>query len=110
MAKKAIILPADVFDTYEFLCEVFGGVGGGWYWAGPQEPLCVSGFRYFLANENSFGQESWGRPYDLLEYGISSTENDEAVEAINRRKGSPNIHARVSWAEYCEELNIVRGE
>lgn len=94
------VLPKDVFDTLELTCLVFHGIGPASYYFG-DAPLCYVGH---LAAAQAIPSVSVREPF-----GITETDNDEAVYAINRRK-KVNRNLRVSWEEYCRELNIVRGD
>ena len=99
------VLPADVYDTLEFSALVFGGIGRlAWRACGPHGtvPLCA------------LGHATVADPTDTMRRAlhaadIFAAENDAAVLSINLRKNSPRS-ARVSFGEWCKELNVIRGD
>ena len=106
------VLPADVFDTLELAAYAYGGVGAGsdyQYSEDGELPLCVFGLACEAGGSSFVGPV----PDALGMAGISRGTNDEAVRAINIRKGlSPHrLNSRVDFlTEWVPELNVVRGE
>lgn len=105
-----ITLQKDIFDTLDLVALVYGGVGAAadYDYGTENKPCCIHG----LAAEAE--GVPWPLPSEvetaLVTAGIGRKKNDEAVRAINARKGA-NPHARVDFiTEYCPELGIVRGE
>lgn len=94
------VLPAVVYDTLEFSCLAFNGIGAGSFFFG-DAPLCYVGH---LAAAQVIRGVATREPF-----GISEDMNDKAVAVINRRK-KVNGAFRVSWPEFTRELQIVRGE
>lgn len=106
-------LPFDVYDALDLVVLAFGGIGAGEYYEAtdgfdlddPSRPVCAIGCARFAA----------GGEYDseieraLRGQAIHGMESDAAVRAINARKGA-GWNARVTFAEWCAELNVVRGE
>jgi hypothetical protein len=104
--KTQRVLPADVYDTLEFSALVYGGIGAGWTVDSAGIPLCVIG------HADQAVEDDWmDGPVvcALWCVGMSGSVNDGAVGRINERKGAPE-NTRVTFAEWCEELGIVRGE
>jgi hypothetical protein len=98
--KTQRVLPADVYDALELSALAFGGIGAG-SWGEEDEPCCIVGHAVTVGIP---GVEYWTS--DALEIGERA--NDAAVERINSRLGLPS-RTRVLWADYCAELNVVRG-
>lgn len=118
------VLPADVFDVLEFSALVFGGVGANFFAEpttvcypppGLTAPICLLGHAGFVtelaverytdgpvagALADAFGGDVWS----------ATKANNDAVQAINARRGKSDISGRVSWKALCAELNIVRGD
>lgn len=108
------VLPADVYDALEFSALVYGGIGAGKWDEGAGDdtaPLCIVGHTvyangdgwdfYTLAGNNLVAECDWLR--------LAEQDSDDAVRAINLRTASPP-NARVSFADWCAELDVVRGE
>ena len=123
MNKPQIVLPADVYDTLELSAHVYGGIGAGRFYeykesmfgnSDPIAPMCLVGHIEDVANDDfdNAGNDAVKEIAQIIERELGSTVltvfNDRAVETINKRKNAPD-DARVSWEEYCTELNIVRG-
>lgn len=117
-SKKQIVLPANVFDALKVSAERHGGVGGGEFYTDESlknprgTPCCIFG------HASACGGNEW---HALAVAGIAAAStwaenapdtyiaiNDEAVAAINDRKGVKNPTTRVTFAEWCAELNVVR--
>lgn len=99
------VLPPDVYDTLEFVAEVHGGVGGGRFNDSGGNPLCIVGLRNFAITADEVTE--WcelGKGARLV-----AMESDRAVHAINQRLGTAPYN-RVTFAQWCEELRLVRGE
>ena len=108
-------LPADVYDALELSALAFGGIGAGsltadhaypygvrgWH---AVDPLCAMGHAGALDGKYLGG--AWKA---VTKTGIDGPVNDFAVRVINRRKRRPR-NARVTFREWCRELNVVRGE
>lgn len=110
------VIPADVYDTIEFVALAYGGIGRGVFARSadgahvsghdPQAhyPVCAYGIAQYAGVDDPY-------PSCLSEYlwlGIGTDENDRAVAAINRRKGR-FTNARVTFREWAKELGVVRG-
>lgn len=109
------VLPADVYDALELVAEVFGGIGAGGMavfgsgnWSalidGTARPNCAIGAAYFL--DGNFTGETREA---LRAVDITTAANDNAVARLNRMAGREQT-TRVSFADWCAELHIVRGE
>lgn len=103
---QPVILPPKCFDMLDEMVSTYGGVGAGRFYhfsARVDEyiPCCFIGFW-----EECFG--STREPFNL--FGITPGKSDRAVYAINARKRPWHPAARVSWAEYCAEIGIRRGD
>jgi hypothetical protein len=103
------VLPADVYDTLELSALVFDGIGRLRLRNGDRgdRPCCIHGHAY--ASEHQYG---WGMEGEmsssLFSAQVSTYVNDDAVAAINKRKHLP-FDTRVSFPDWCAELDIVRG-
>ena len=97
---KRIVLEPDVFDVFELSAEAYGGIGAGscWDWHNNQIPLCIMGHREEFRDEFVVGNL----------WLCNTSKNDKAVTKYNRNHNRPS-DARLTWAEYCEARNIVRG-
>lgn len=107
--KPVRVLPADVYDTLELSALVWGGIGADAYHDDRGCPLCVYGHAY-----SAVGPGETSTPASVLSAftnsrPISTGNNDHAVHAINRRKGT-HLRARVTFEEWCAELNVIRGD
>jgi hypothetical protein len=99
-------LPADVYDTLELAALANGGVGAGFAFHrhNPQMPCCIHGLAEFAGDGNRTLN------YALSSVGIDGDTNDAGVEAINARKDPGGYtDTAVTFAEWCAELNVVRG-
>jgi hypothetical protein len=102
------VLPADVYDALELGALVFGGIGGGSLDDGYGQPLCAYGLAPVLGGKHTF--DTFDPIEDaLFEAGITTSENDHAVRAINGRLGRP-ANDRVTFRRWCKRLNVVREE
>jgi hypothetical protein len=105
------VLPAAVYDTLELSALAFGGIGAHWLFDtqnASDAPFCVFGHAGFATNRPEFSNPiatALDKIFDL----DAVTANNDAVVRINNRKRIPVESARVSFAEWCKELNIVRG-
>lgn len=122
--KTQIVLPADEFDALELAAMEFGGVAHGrWFrpWTEPTKlgydadcPMCVNGLAIFAGLDPRVPAD---RPLSGYESSVPTHitvgQNDDAVEHLIA-KGRYTVAAdgveRVSWADYCEALNIIRGD
>jgi len=105
-------LPADVYDALELSALAYGGIGAGkdtenMYRCGYEAdaiPWCAYGHaraaQALIAGEVSRA---------LSKIQLRPGGSDFAVNDINLRLGSESINARVSFAEWCAELRVVRG-
>lgn len=117
MPQSKRVLPADVFDALELSAHVLGGIGGRWLeypLSDDGQPYCIYGQSAFVTDSNDAFENEVARALDkaLATFsgdGSGPTVNNNAVEAINRRKGMLSI-ARVSWREYTKETGLTRGE
>lgn len=115
MKKPTITIPADIYDTLELSALAFGGIGAGTFTSLDDAglvPFCALGH---LGSGTSIGYEHDYRAARVAlreafgEAGYTVTmANDAAVREINLRKGNPTA-VRVTFEEWCEELNVVRG-
>lgn len=105
------VLPADVFDALEFSALVYGGIGSlrrteereksfEDLRIGVATPRCVFGHALFLDGAGAMCEEA------LISVDINVYTNDDAVKAVNERKGGVG---RVSFADWCAELGVERG-
>lgn len=122
------ILPAAVYDTLEFMALVFGGIGelqdfedmdADDMGSGDDNfncPLCVHGMAVAAVTPGAvIARHDPKNPITkaLANVGIGRVTNDDAVHAIIVHYGWENADTpfpRVSWADYCTHLNIVRGK
>lgn len=107
------ILPADIYDALEFGALTTCGIGAirdfRFSPMGTQDyncPVCVYGLARFVVGNGSLLRA-------LRKAGISRNVNDGAVTRINMRR-YPGLYIdryhRVTFKEWCKELNVVRGE
>jgi len=106
------VLPADVYDTIEFSALAFGGIGGSFLLEGVGDdavPYCAWGhaIRAEVPDIDTM-PNLFKRACEF--FPLSIADNDSAVQRINARKGVRERNARVTFAEWAKELNIVRGE
>lgn len=103
------VLNKDVYDTLEFSALAFGGIGGGSMFdcdetGAVEVPFCAVGHLRFFSGDTDV-------EYVTTKGGagaISVWENDAAVREINRRRRAfPG--ARVTFKQWCKELNVIRG-
>lgn len=109
------VLPADVYDTLEFSALAFEGIGSWNVYARPAPSLpadpnytcCIIGHAIVAADDDS-QDNPIVRTLDTAQ--IDVIKNDKAVNEINQRKGVSDLDARITFQEWCKELNVVRGE
>lgn len=118
------MLPADVYDTLEFASLAFGGIKGGVFC---ELDITAIGSNDYIGIYNLncpncahgllMSAENIGHPYSgeasraLRDIGIAGGRSDAAVEEINQRKGfGYTTSRRVTFREWCAELEVVRGE
>lgn len=112
------VLPAKVYDALAMSAAMYGGIGPFWYGVGvgnrryvrPEStvPICYSG-HLLCSGVVTLAQMQLHAPtMNTAMYGISELENDEAVCSINARRRRDE-RTRVSFEEWCAELNVVRG-
>lgn len=79
------------------------GIGQGMYTASDCDdtPYCVYGHLNDLRETIDYNKI-------LFRVGITIWVNDRAVRTINKNKNAYE-NARVSFQEWCRELNVVRG-
>lgn len=120
------VLPADVYDTLEFAALAFGGIGWGPYLqdGDPNCPVCVHGLLVAASESDTevsrlatFFREDTPLSKTLQNVGVFGLTSDWAVRDIIRRKhgnewgkDADGLSSRVSFSEWCAELNIVRGD
>lgn len=112
--RPPTVIPADEYDTLEFVAEAYGGVGcGKTYEHFPADapspdpdsaPYCLLGCAHFAGIVGGTVDDLLGvRPYGLHYYDIDA--------AINRvRFALPNRPDRAPFAAAVKELNLVRGD
>ena len=113
-AKIVRPLDPDTYDTLELGALAFGGIGRGAFVyitrdSGTTEetltPCCALGIVAVVEGEGGYFSSPGSQA--LYAIGVDIFENDAAVARINeRRRRAPC--ARVSFAEWCEELGVVR--
>ncbi len=97
-------MASDLYHALHFSSLAYGGIGGGVFSDMKGNPVCVVGH--------------WGRLFGpgplihtrktvLLPSGTGISANDIAVRAVNERKGNKNRDARITFEEWCAELNVV---
>lgn len=122
---KAIVLDADVYDTLELVALAYGGIGAGEWFKGDgmrndddAVPCCVHGMAMLAigyTSEFEPASHAFVLEEALGDAGIKYNNNDRAVRNINMRRGRATMStpafalARVPFAEWCAELNVVRG-
>lgn len=97
MSKTKRVLPADVYDAFELSAFAHGGIGGGKAFDYLGHPVCILGHRDHICGSLP-GRNAVDRALESAGLGIDL--NDEHT---------PLDGSRISWAEYCRRLNIVRG-
>lgn len=95
------ILPADVYDALELSALVYGGIGAGRFREANGVPYCV------LGHASDLDVDVHGA---LRDSGIGVATNDDAVYAINVRRGTGYQDARVSFEDWRTEIGVTRGE
>jgi hypothetical protein len=101
------VLPADVYDALELSAEAYGGVGvHHWFEdvAGENIPCCIQGHGFFV--DNGYG--------DVLR-ALTSAFDGHSFSVVSANDGCFTIEertakARIPFAEWCDRLNVVRGE
>jgi hypothetical protein len=107
--KITRVLPADVYDALELSAEAYGGIGAG-QWHKNDCPICFVGHVYYAGiSETCDIDPQWLRDAMLLHDDSLEGLSDRAVRAINARNGIEDRESRVSFADWCAELGIVRG-
>ncbi len=113
MAKR-IVLPGLVFDALHIAALANGGIGRGVdfmvVFDGEDNlqncPVCAHGLLRDMGH--IVGEDLSSQ---LQASGVSRNVNDGAVRAICNRDSGPGGYARkVTFEEWCAELNVVRGE
>jgi hypothetical protein len=122
---RVVVLPASVYDALKASADKFGGIGADSFDAvsaadesyGEFVPYCVAGHAAFFDTQGAEtialnGQptlQALGKAFNTKFPHDVFPLNDNAVYAINDRKGA-ELSARVSFAEWAEELKVVRGD
>jgi hypothetical protein len=123
--QRAVELPAKVYDALKASAEKFGGIGadrnfqdGGVFYVRCIEdlffpdtyttvaPYCATGHLKVIDGKDD------GESLETVRNALGGSVprvNDPAVHTINKRKGA-EPDARVSFAEWADELNVVRGD
>lgn len=106
--KSVIKLPPDQYHALHFSSLVYGGIGADAFTDGYGRPLCVHGHLRRLYGPVMPDSVVFGRTRFLVNY----TDNDNAVRRVNERKGKPkrNRSQRITFEEWCAELNVVPAE
>lgn len=108
------VLPAHVFDMLQRSALKYGGIGAGHYRQREGRidiPLCVYGHCDGEENARQFRIAGIAPRADWMERDTSYTcGSDEAVAAINERKGKTGaaLLDRVTFEEWCTELHVTR--
>jgi hypothetical protein len=124
MTKITRVLPADVYDTLELSALAFGGIGAGQfaqklpgeqYQPGRQDvasghgaPYCVLGHAA-AAESLEFRWDNGPVTRALADADLTFCDNDDAVCAINSRRGREQ-YDRVTFKQWTKELGVVRGD
>lgn len=110
-AKPRVVLAPDIYDTLELSALAFGGIGAGRFLKGEPAPEYeAQGAAPVCAIGHAIAAGVCARPWEFRSRtGFGALENDTAVYRINTRKGKTG-EARVTFEEWCAELNVVRGE
>ena len=111
MPRDVRVLPPDEYDALELGAEMVGGIRQGLWWDHDGCPNCAHGIAAFVTNAVQYGTpEVHANPVSraLRQVGIGGLDSDWACEAINERKGR-DLYTRVTFAEWCKELGVVRG-
>lgn len=106
--RREIRLPEDLYETLHFASLAFGGIGAYSDFEGRalhSGPVCIHGMARVCQH---MGDTIFrGASHDLVNvYQLTRSRNDDAVAAINRRKDL-DLRTRVTWEEWCTELNVV---
>lgn len=113
------VLDADIYDTMELVAEAYGGIGADRTHESyiDQIPLCLNGFCEFVTGSSRLFYNSAActllKDFDAI--GITYMQNNRAVYNRLGFKGREAYSVpaaslrRISWAEWCEELGVVRG-
>lgn len=100
------VMNARIYDVLEGAVAVGGGIGADYGWDGENDkPLCIYGYTSMLREELFMSIQR-----ELGSLGILPLDSDQAVYAINKRNNPDNPRARVSFQDWCSELNVVRQE
>lgn len=107
--SKPIVLPADVFDTFELSCQAYGGIGAYRAYVDSDwtVPLCLRGHAHFAAGGDDNISRKLAEPFQEAAHKGVADDNDKTIEAMIGVR-SASAHRRVSWAAYCQQRNIVR--
>ena len=114
--RAEIRLPADYYDTLEFVALANGGIGAGrdveYDEEGNVSCLCAHGPFDRVEEDNSIWIQDDNTEHNnvLIAAGLRRSTNDSAVRDINYRIGTPSdeLRRRVPWDLYKKELNLVR--
>ncbi len=106
------VLPAVVYDTLELSALAWDGIGQPNVWNTPGDhdngPCCIAGHAAYATSHDT----AWLSPISdaLLRAGIGGiSDSDPAVRAVNKRLGR-NPESRVTFAQWTNELGVVRGK
>ena len=114
------VLPAHVYDALQVSALMYGGIGAGESVVGIAEsfgklyetnpaacvPFCIRGHAWCAGVLTA---DMVGDVMFRADFPIHYAANDNAVLEINARKGVHDRRARVTFEEWCAELNVVRG-
>lgn len=94
-------LRARTYDAPEFASLAFGGIGAERGHTRNSIPYCVFGYCSIDPTDQMITD---------LQDVMNVNDNDYSVRAVNIRKKKQHLNARISFADWCKELGIVRGE
>lgn len=110
--KPVRVLDADVYDALELSAMIYGGIGQPDLFSDIPEgpftaPVCILGHCEWADPTPNWRGYVVNAVQDLFTDG-AGFNSDNAVIAINRRRGRPE-ETRVPFAEWCHETGVVRG-
>lgn len=115
-------IPAKVYDAIERQAAIHGGVGRNTMYKGADCPVCGIGLAHaggavvVTPAPSAYGP-AWQLIDDALyspavfqQCGFDFVQSDTAVDAVCQRRGIiPDMNTRVSFEDWADELNLVRG-
>ncbi len=116
--KQVRVLDGVLYDTLHLAALANGGIGAYRDFADKkgQCPVCAHGLVVFAQGKGKGPEEPGILCHLLYDCNIQRGTNDAAILAINARKGNDindwanDVPAKVTFEEWCAELNVVRAE